>query len=135
MLPAHARAHAARPAVNTASKRHSTVSVTWCIGSIEKLGLAYRLQFDQPSPKEYPMLNSNIERVVQSTFAQLHAIRDQIRQRIYLGATELKEAWLDLEMRAADAEAEAKQARQADTRSLHELILRWEALRSRLCAQ
>lgn len=34
----------------------------------------------------------------EATSAQIQALRNQVRERIYLGATELKELWISLEM-------------------------------------
>ena len=48
--------------------------------------------------------SANNPKLIQSTKTQLHSIRDQIRKHISRERTELKEMWLDLEMRTADAE-------------------------------
>jgi hypothetical protein len=64
---------------------------------------------------------------------QLVALRDEVRVRVHLAGMELRDEWMRLEPRLADAEQKARaDISEASRNALTELIHRLEKLRSRL---
>lgn len=61
----------------------------------------------------------------EATTAQIQALRNQVRERIYLGATELKELWINLEMQDWRDSPEGSAA-------LDELKGSWQSLHTQL---
>lgn len=76
----------------------------------------------------------DIAKLIQSTTVQVHSIRDQIRKHIHLERSEIKEKWLELEMRAVDIE-ELRGDSQAKLVELYALRGAWLGLHSRMARQ